>query len=230
MADSVDAAAGILAVWHDVAPAHDQAANEWYNREHHEERLATPGFLTARRHVALTGAPRYFSSYETTDAAVLTSDAYMATLDNPTAWTREIMSHYRNTSRAVCHRDISLGAGYGAFVMTIRYNETEGEKTAKGGRTEGRMTDALAETGIVSVQVWSLADTAGPVATEEGNIRSALAQAEVFNKTIVVTGTSQQQVDAARARYFSSVDMVQRGIAEAEPEVGLYQLIYMAGC
>ncbi len=226
MTDSDGVADGILAVWHDVVPAHDQAANEWYNREHHEERLATPGFLTARRHVALTGTPRYFSCYEATKPSVLMSDGYLATLNTPSDWTREVMSHYRNTSRAVCRRDISLGAGYGAFVMTIRYNETEAERAAKSGRTEARLTDAVAEPGIVSVQAWSLADVADPVATEESDIRSALAQAEVFDKTIVVTGTSQQQVDAARARYFSSVELVQRGIAEAEPEVGLYQLIY----
>jgi hypothetical protein len=226
MTDQNKTASGILAIWHDVVPEHDQAANEWYNREHHEERLAITGFLSARRHRALIGAPRYFSMYETTDPSVLASGAYIDKLNNPSEWTREMMSHYRNTSRAVCHRDISLGAGHGAFVMTIRYNETADEKAALGGRTEARVTDAVGEPGIVSVQVWTLDDASTDIPTEEKEIRGALQQAEVANKTIVVTGTSQQQVDAARQRYFSSVDLVQRGIAGEEPDVGLYQLIY----
>jgi len=226
MVDSNGSASGILAVWHDIEPEHETAVNEWYNREHHIERLAAPGFLTARRHVALTGAPKYFSLYETTEPAVLTSEAYMASLNNPTGGTREAMSHYRNTSRAVCHRDISLGVGQGAYVMTIRYNETGAEKQARGGRTEARVTDALAEPGIVSVQVWTLDEASTTMPTAEKDLRGALEQSNVYNKTIFVSATNQRQVDAARARYFSSVDLVQRGIAEEEPVVGLYQMIY----
>jgi hypothetical protein len=217
---------GILAIWHDLAPEHEHAVNEWYNREHHEERMATPGFLTARRHVALTGAPKYFSYYETTSPAVMSSPAYLASLDNPTDWTREMMTHYRNTSRAVCRREISLGAGRGAFVMTIRYNKTEAEKSAQGGRTEARVTDAVGEPGIVSIEVWSLDAAATALPSMEKDIRGALEQTDVYNKTIVMTGASQQQVDAARLRYFCSLDLVQRDIAEAAPNVGLYQLIY----
>ena len=207
-------------------PEHDQEVNEWYNSEHHEERLATSGFLSARRHVALTGAPKYFSYYETTDPAVMASEDYLTKLNNPSAWTREMMAHYRNTSRAVCRCEVSLGAGHGAFVMTIRYNETEAEKTARGGRTEARVTDAVGEPGIVSVQVWSLDVDATTLPSAEKEIRGPLEQSGAYNKTIVMTGTSQQQVDAARARYFSSVDLVQRGIAEEEPDVGLYQQVY----
>ena len=217
---------GILAIWHDVVPEHEQATQEWYNREHHEERLAIPGFLTASRHIALTGTPKYFSCYRTSSPSVMASEEYLAALNGPSDWTRDMMPQYRNTSRAVCRQDISLGVGLGAYVMTIRYNETDAEKAAMGGRTEARVTDAVNEPGIVSVHVWSLDTEATVIPTEEKAIRGALQQSDVANKTIVVTGTSQQQVDAARARYFSSVDLVQRGIAEEEPDVGLYQLIY----
>ena len=98
--------------------------------------------------------------------------------------------------------------------------------SAQGGRTEARVTDAVGEPGIVSIEVWSLDAAATALPSMEKDIRGALEQTDVYNKTIVMTGASQQQVDAARLRYFSSLDLVQRDIAEAAPNVGLYQLIY----
>ena len=67
---------GVLAIWQDFAPEAEQMVNEWYNREHHAERVAVPGFLSARRYVAITGRPKYFVFYETESFEVLSSPAY----------------------------------------------------------------------------------------------------------------------------------------------------------
>jgi hypothetical protein len=97
-----DAPAGILALWLDMAPGTESELNEWFNREHHAERVDIPGFVSARRYVALRGTSEYFIFYRTQDLAVLTSPAYLARLNEPTPWTSATMPHFRNTSRSAC--------------------------------------------------------------------------------------------------------------------------------
>ena len=53
--------------------------NEWYNRYHVPERLAVPGFLSARRFELCEGegALKYLAIYELEDEGVLHSEAYL---------------------------------------------------------------------------------------------------------------------------------------------------------
>ena len=48
---------GILLVFSDVAPEHDEEFNRWYNKEHLPERLSIPGVLNAARYEAVKAAP-----------------------------------------------------------------------------------------------------------------------------------------------------------------------------
>ena len=50
---------GLLLVFSDVAPEHDEEYNRWYNEEHIPERLSIPGVLDAARYEAVQGGPRY---------------------------------------------------------------------------------------------------------------------------------------------------------------------------
>jgi hypothetical protein len=43
---------GMLITFTEVDPADELDFNEWYNREHIDERVALPGFRRARRYVA----------------------------------------------------------------------------------------------------------------------------------------------------------------------------------
>jgi hypothetical protein len=110
-------ATGLLAIWHDVVEFPDERIDDWYNHEHHPERLAVPGFLEARRgRLAGGSGPRFCSLYRTTDPGVLQSPAYLARLASPTPRTREIMPLYRNMSRTVSRIALREGdADGGAF-------------------------------------------------------------------------------------------------------------------
>jgi hypothetical protein len=48
----------------DIDPSVEEDFNRWYDEEHIPELLACPGWLTARRYVALDGGPRYAAVYE----------------------------------------------------------------------------------------------------------------------------------------------------------------------
>lgn len=48
----------------DIDPEHEAAFNSWYEEKHIPEILACPGWLSARRFVALGDGPKYAAMYE----------------------------------------------------------------------------------------------------------------------------------------------------------------------
>ena len=79
-------------IWNDVVPGRESDFENWYQTEHLPERLAVSGFRLGRRWEAIATQPRYFCSYLVDGPDVLSSAAYIHRLNNPTAWTRRIMS------------------------------------------------------------------------------------------------------------------------------------------
>jgi hypothetical protein len=109
----------VLAVWNEVDPAVEDDFNEWYSREHIPERTAVPGIYRGRRYRADSGTPRYMAFYEAASMDVLTKGAYRQQLDNPTAWTRRVMPHFRFMQRGLCDVAASVGEGIGGAVAVM---------------------------------------------------------------------------------------------------------------
>jgi hypothetical protein len=84
---------GLLLTMTEPPPAMEEEFNAWYDDEHLPERLAVPGYRSARRWVA--ELPRdqgkYLATYELDSAAVLRSPAYLERLNNPTPWSRRCL-------------------------------------------------------------------------------------------------------------------------------------------
>lgn len=91
--------AAALGIWIDVDTGALDDFNAWYREQHLPERLGVPGFLRGRRYEATSGGPAYFTLYETESAAVLSSAAYLARLNAPTAWTRRVLPAMRTMIR-----------------------------------------------------------------------------------------------------------------------------------
>jgi hypothetical protein len=88
-------AKSLLLVMVDVAPDHEEELNRWYDREHIPERMAIPGFVRARRFVALEGRPKYLALYDLESADVLKSKEYRYRLNQgATEWTRKIQAMF----------------------------------------------------------------------------------------------------------------------------------------
>ncbi len=98
----MEALPGLLVVWNGMEAGDEGEFNAWYEEEHLAERLSVPGFRTAARYRNLEGACRYAALYETDSVEVLSSEAYLARLANPTPRTRAIMPRFREVSRAAC--------------------------------------------------------------------------------------------------------------------------------
>jgi len=82
---------GLLAVWMQVAPFLEDDLNAWYEKEHIQERLDIPGFLSVRRYVTEQAERRYIALYDLANPEVLRSGAYVEARNNPTRWTSRIV-------------------------------------------------------------------------------------------------------------------------------------------
>jgi hypothetical protein len=118
---------GVLAIWSDAVPAHEEEFNNWYTNQHLPERVGVPGFRRGRRYVQDTpGELRYFTLYECADIGVLKSAPYLERLNNPTDWTRRAMPFFSNGSRAAMVVASSAGAGVGGLAATIQFSPGAG--------------------------------------------------------------------------------------------------------
>lgn len=99
MADSVP---GLLLALMDVDPAHEADLNRVYDTEHVPERLAVPGFRTARRFHAVEGSPAYQAFYDLDGPEVLEGAAYKALGARDNQWKKLVAPYLSNQVRCVC--------------------------------------------------------------------------------------------------------------------------------
>ena len=211
---------GVLAIWNGIAPEAEAAFVAWHVREHIPERVGVPGFLRGRRYVAVEGEPKYFNFYETESPSVLTSPAYVARLNAPSPWTREVVAHFRDTSRTVCDVVASLGEGEGGALETIRVQAAETEGFAE--RLEQILLRPLAEApGLVGAHLLRgrTDDSAG------GSAEKALRSQpdEIADWIVLIEAVDIAALHAARTGAASAA-MLQRSGAAPGFRRGLYQL------
>jgi len=146
--------AGILSIFNDIAPEGYEHFERWYNREHLQERVGVPGFRFGQRYELVAGGDRRFMAfYEVDSPRVLTSKAYVERLENPTAWTRESMKHFRNMVRTVCDLRVAAGDLVGAYAVILRADEAMSPTPDAGALVER----LAAEPGVGRVQLWTVA-------------------------------------------------------------------------
>lgn len=116
---------GLMAFWAEIDADYLARFREWHNCEHMPERVSIPGFVAGRRYAAAGDSKGVLMMYETEDAAVLGSVAYLARLNEPTPWTRESLPHFRNPSRNIYSLLEDAGASdflAAPYMITVRCN------------------------------------------------------------------------------------------------------------
>jgi hypothetical protein len=89
-------------IWTDIPPGHETAFNDWYNREHAPDRvLGIPGFIQARRFVAVEGGPKYAAWFDVAGPEVFRNEAYMAMRRTPDARSQQFIPLFRNVIRFI---------------------------------------------------------------------------------------------------------------------------------
>jgi hypothetical protein len=97
---------GLLLTMTEPPPEMEEEFNAWYDTEHLAERLAVPGFRSARRWVAdaARGEGRYLATYELDCEAVLSSAEYLARFEGATPWTRRCLGKALVFRRWACEQ------------------------------------------------------------------------------------------------------------------------------
>lgn len=113
-------ARGLLCIWTDIDPAHEQDFNRWYDREHMQERVAIPGFQSARRFLAIDPCPRrYLALYYTDTLDVFRSEPYARAFANQTPWSLENFKRMQGTQRRVGTLSLEAGEGEGGVLAAF---------------------------------------------------------------------------------------------------------------
>ncbi len=92
---------GLLLTLTEPPPAMEEEFNAWYDTEHIPERLAIPGFRSARRWVA---GRSYLATYELDSARVLESADYLARYNNQTPWSKRCLGKLVVFKRWACEQ------------------------------------------------------------------------------------------------------------------------------
>lgn len=97
---------GLLLTVTEPPDAMEEEFNAWYDTEHLPERLAIPGFRSARRWVAagVPGEGKYLATYELDSPAVLQSPEYLARYAGATPWTRRCLGRCVVFKRWACEQ------------------------------------------------------------------------------------------------------------------------------
>jgi hypothetical protein len=141
---------GLLCIWTDIDREHELDFNRWYDREHMQERVAIPGFQSARRFAAIGTCPRpYLALYYTDSLRIFNSDAYQTAFANQTAWSLENFKRMRGTQRRVGRLSLEKGEGEGGALALFVVPEDKLKQADIKTRLQQRLTDLAGQDHII---------------------------------------------------------------------------------
>ena len=122
-----DSHIGMVVIWNDIKEEMRDEFVQWHSIEHLPERVSIPGFISGQRWHGEDASPQYLTTYVTQNTGVLTSDAYIQRLNDPTPWTLKTVAAFRHTCRAAGEVIWEYGSkkGYGGHILAIRITELE---------------------------------------------------------------------------------------------------------
>ncbi len=159
-ADLMRRAGGLVPVWLNVAPEHEEEFNAWYAFEHLGDMVALDGFLSARRYRSDWLWPKYLALYETVDESAETGPAFTRMIENPTRWSERIRGFYGEERIRNNYRRLALamreGAGdpYGQAILMLQANAAPGTEAAAEAWLAENTAAALALPGCTAARAW----------------------------------------------------------------------------
>ena len=210
-------------MWWDVAPAHRAEFEDWHSHEHFAERLAIPGFLRASRWGSAAGGDGFFVMYELDAIETLTSQPYVARLDDPTPWSVRMMPLHRNMVRSLCAVELTCGGGVAKTLLTVRLAPRAGEELALLDRLRDVLRKLPLLPGIVAAHLLRTQPSMPRTApTTEQKIRGGDATADWI---LLVAGYDSAALVELASAQFAAKELAALG-AEPEPISDIYDLRY----
>ena len=202
-----------VAMWWDIAPEQRVEFEDWHSHEHLDERIGIPGFLRGSRWASATGGAGFFVMYELDAYETLTSPAYLARLNSPTAWSTKMMPHHRNMVRSLCRVDASEGGGIARSMITVRLSPRTGAATALRQRLRDELSSLARTPGITGAHLLRTEAPAHSM-TQEQRIRGGADAAADW--IVLVVGYDRQALGAiANGKLSAATDGAKSGMLSA---------------
>ena len=215
----------VMVFWHDIADGDDDY-KDWHSNEHMSERVGVPGFLRGRRGRSLRGEPRYFIMYEVDSVEVLTSRAYLDRLNDPSPWTEQVLSRYRNSNRTLCRLEDTRGLGTGRFLLTCRMAPAEGSSDGLRHWLQNTFLEECVSVGsIVGAHFLTADEVASQTETEEKKLRSQ--PDEIANWVIIVEGYDEDEMQSIVTTALTAKHLEELG-AFPGSQTNFYELEHIA--
>jgi hypothetical protein len=144
---------GMLISFANIDASHEEEFNRWYDKEHLVERVAIPGFMEARRYVAVASEYKYLALYTTVDIQSLDGPAYREVLQNQTAWSLQNIARLRDPQRAIAHVAASYGQGRGSALAMIRIRPSRAGADVLRRAIQDRLSALVDLDGIISAHL-----------------------------------------------------------------------------
>jgi hypothetical protein len=212
-----------VAMWWDVTSAERAEFEDWHSHEHFRERLGIPGFLRASRWASASGGDGFFVMYELDAVEALTSQAYLARLDNPTPWSVRMMPQHRNMVRSLCAVALSCGGGVAKAMAAVRLTPRAGGANALLDWLHEVLPTLPVLPGITGAHLLQTqAPKYGAVMTAEQKIRGGDAAADWI---LLVGGYDTQAVADVASSRFGAKALAAAG-TKPDPIAAVYELRY----
>ncbi len=215
---------GVLLTFTGVPDEAETDFNEWYNREHLDERVGMPGFRRARRYVAVDATPKYFASYETGTVDDLAAPAYLALLADQSPWSKRVMAGFTAFERLTCRATVDLSHGIGGAICLVRFFPDAGSwEMLRGWLAETALPAAIRRPGLLGACLWEndLEVANAPVRAQGLDYPTASAVQWV----VQLEGAEPGPTAAAARAVLSAADLGRRGVDQA-PAYASYRFLF----
>ncbi|MGZ3341579.1 MAG: hypothetical protein ACXU9B_17475 [Reyranella sp.] len=215
---------GMLIVFNEVKARDERDFNEWYNREHIDERVNLPGFHRARRYVAVHGTPKYLATYECDTVGDLAAPGYLALLANQTPWTQAVMARFTHFNRLTLRVQVDQAHGVGGAVAAVRFVPDPREhKALAAWLHETALPKAIARPGLVGgVAAENDLEVANAPLQDKSMDHPKALEAEWV---VLLEGGEAGAVGAAARAMFTLAKLKNFGVSAA-PTIGTYRLLF----
>lgn len=215
---------GMLITLTEVKPADETEFNEWYNREHIDERIGLPGLLRARRYVAMKAIPKYFATYECESVDDLATPAYLQSLGKQTAWSQSVMARFTHFDRLTLRIQLDRTRGVGGALTVVRFAPDMRKRNALAAWLDDTaLPKAIARPGMLGAAVGENdLDVANAPLQEKSMDHPKALDAEWV---VLLEGADPKATAAAARDGFRLATLKRFGVTKA-PTVGTYRLLY----
>ena len=191
----------VLVNWGGVVEEKEIEYNEWHSKEHMPERISLPGFLRGLRAVGIPGTDlnhKYFMMYEVERKEVFVSTKYLERLNNPTEWTKEILSNYLSPSRTICSVISSKSIGVGGYLSTIRFLGENIPVHYDVEKLKSFVPKILKFNGVTGMHIVLGDGNYGQMNTEEKKYRSSQGlNDQIVSQAVIIEGLNYLSLEAA---------------------------------